>query len=144
MSINRELNPYVGRIVMACPFIDEVVDEGAIIIRRAFQRERTFRDRADPLAFCDNYLHERYRFSREGIAYICRLLSPHIANSTRRNKALTLHFAFLPAENFVHSWRCRQYQQSIGLPLCTNCVPVFKKMTQCVHHLPWPQSDLYY
>ncbi|XP_059369577.1 putative nuclease HARBI1 [Carassius carassius] len=76
---------------MACPFIDEVVDEGAIIIRRAFQRERTFRDRADPLAFSDYYLHERYRFSREGIAYICRLLlSPHIANSTRRNKALTV------------------------------------------------------
>ncbi|XP_059410707.1 putative nuclease HARBI1 [Carassius carassius] len=75
---------------MACPFIDEVVDEGAIIIRRAFQRERTFRDRADPLAFSDYYLHERYRFSREGIAYICRLLSPHITNSTRRNKALTV------------------------------------------------------
>ncbi|KAL1277160.1 hypothetical protein QQF64_023833 [Cirrhinus molitorella] len=32
---------------MACPFIDEVVDEGAIIVRRAFQRERTFRDRFD-------------------------------------------------------------------------------------------------
>ncbi|XP_051989756.1 putative nuclease HARBI1 [Xyrauchen texanus] len=72
---------------MACPFIDEVVDEGAIVLRRAFQRERTFRDRSDPLAFSDYYLHEQYRFSREGIAYICRLLSPHVANSTQRNKA---------------------------------------------------------
>ncbi|KAM9476030.1 putative nuclease HARBI1 [Clarias gariepinus] len=75
---------------MACPFIDEVVDEGAIVLRRAFQRERTFRDRSDPLAFNDSYLYERYRFSRDGIAYICRLLSPHIANKTRRNRALTV------------------------------------------------------
>lgn len=75
---------------MACPFIDEVVDEGAIVLRRAFQRERTFRDRSDPLAFNDSYLYERYRFSRDGIAYICRLLSPHIANNTRRNRALTV------------------------------------------------------
>ncbi|XP_053341020.1 putative nuclease HARBI1 [Clarias gariepinus] len=75
---------------MACPFIDEVVDEGAIVLRRAFQRERTFRDRSDPLAFNDSYLYERYRFSRDGIAYICRLLSPHVANKTRRNRALTV------------------------------------------------------
>ncbi|XP_059384602.1 putative nuclease HARBI1 [Carassius carassius] len=88
---------------MACPFIDEVVDEGAIIIRRAFQRERTFRDRADPLACSDYYLHERYRFSREGIAYICRLLSPHIANSTRRNKALTVQQTVCIALRFFAS-----------------------------------------
>lgn len=75
---------------MACPFIDEVVDEGAIVLRRAFQRERTFRDRSDPLAFNDSYLYERYRFSRHGIAYICRLLNPYIANNTRRNRALTV------------------------------------------------------
>lgn len=75
---------------MACPFIDEVVDEGAIVLRRAFQRERTFRDRSDPLAFNDSYLYERYRFSRDGIAYICRLLNPYIANNTRRNRALTV------------------------------------------------------
>lgn len=75
---------------MACPFIEEVVDEGAIVLRRAFQRERTFRDRSDPLAFNDSYLYERYRFSRDGIAYICRLLSPYIANNTRRNRALTV------------------------------------------------------
>lgn len=75
---------------MACPFIDEVVDEGAIVLRRAFQRERSFRDRSDPLAFNDSYLYERYRFSRDGIAYICRLLNPYIANNTRRNRALTV------------------------------------------------------
>lgn len=75
---------------MACPFIDEVVDEGAINMRRAFQRERTFRDRSDPLAFHYSYLYERYRFSRDGIVYICRLLSPHIANNTCRKTALTV------------------------------------------------------
>ena len=75
---------------MACPFIEEVVDEGAIVLWRAFRRDRTFRDRSDPLAFNDSYLYERYRFSRDGIAYICRLLSPYIANNTRRNRALTV------------------------------------------------------
>ncbi len=77
-------------LTMACPFIDEVVDEGAIIMRRAFQRERTFSHRSDPLAFHYSYLYERYRFSRNGIAYICRLLSQHIANNTCRKTALTV------------------------------------------------------
>ncbi len=90
---------------MACPFIDEVVDEGGLIIRRAFQRQRIFRDRSDPLAFPDSYLYERYRFSREGIVYICRLLRPYITHNSRRNKALTVpqmyeRFAFLRVEHF--------------------------------------------
>jgi len=47
--INRRLNSFPN-VTMACSFIDEVLDEGAIVLRRAFQRERTFRDRSDPLA----------------------------------------------------------------------------------------------
>lgn len=111
-------------LIMVCPFIDVVVDEGAIIIRRAFQRERIFRDRSDPLAFPDVNLHEPYRFSRKGIAYICRLLSPHIANSTHRNKGLTvpqtvcIAFTLHQWNIFVHSW---------SMLLCTDYTPVFKK-----------------
>ncbi len=88
---------------MACPFIDEVVDEGALIIRRAFQRHRIFRDRSDPLAFPDSYLYERDRFSREGIVYICRLLRPYITHNTRRNKALTVPQAVCIALRFFAS-----------------------------------------
>ncbi len=66
------------------------MDEGALIICRAFQRHRIFRDRSDPLAFPDSYLYERDRFSREGIVYICRLLRPYITHNTRCNKALTV------------------------------------------------------
>ncbi|KAF1385372.1 hypothetical protein PFLUV_G00107070 [Perca fluviatilis] len=59
---------------MACPFIDEVMDKEALILRRAFRRERFFRDRSDPLAFDDSHLYERYRFCGDGIRYLCRLL----------------------------------------------------------------------
>ncbi len=48
---------------MACPLLDDVVNEEVLILRRAFRHERDFRDRADPLAFSDEYLTERYRFS---------------------------------------------------------------------------------
>ncbi|CAB1349126.1 unnamed protein product [Coregonus sp. 'balchen'] len=44
-----------------------VVDEEALVLRRAFRRERVFRDRLDPLAFPDDHLYERYRFSADGI-----------------------------------------------------------------------------
>ncbi|KAM4610062.1 putative nuclease HARBI1 [Polymixia lowei] len=75
---------------MAAPFLREVpTDLGAVLIRRAFKRERVLRDRQDPLAKSDNFLVERYRFSREGIIYLTDLLKPHISNSTRRSNALT-------------------------------------------------------
>ncbi|KAK0138986.1 putative nuclease HARBI1 [Merluccius polli] len=48
---------------MACPFLEDVLDEEALILRRAFRHERIFRDRSEPLAFGDDYLIERYRFS---------------------------------------------------------------------------------
>ncbi|KAK0144956.1 putative nuclease HARBI1 [Merluccius polli] len=54
---------------MACPFLEDVLDEEALILRRAFRHERVFRDRSDPLAFGDDYLNERYRFS-DGLCYI--------------------------------------------------------------------------
>ncbi|XP_038842128.1 putative nuclease HARBI1 [Salvelinus namaycush] len=53
---------------MACPFVRDVVDEEALVLRRAFRRERVFRDRLDPLAFPDDHLYERYRFSADGIS----------------------------------------------------------------------------
>ncbi|XP_039663782.1 putative nuclease HARBI1 [Perca fluviatilis] len=75
---------------MACPFIDDVMDEEALILRRAFRRERFFRDRSDPLAFDDSHLYERYRFCGDGICYLCRLLGPKIQHRTSRSHALTI------------------------------------------------------
>lgn len=75
---------------MASPFLPNPVDISAQIVRRALGRERVFRDRQNPLTFPDTYLYERYRFSAEGISYICKLLEPHISNVTCRSHALTV------------------------------------------------------
>uniref|UniRef100_A0AAY5KER0 DDE Tnp4 domain-containing protein n=1 Tax=Esox lucius TaxID=8010 RepID=A0AAY5KER0_ESOLU len=63
----------VSPCTMACPFLNDVLDEEALIFRCAFKRERVFRDRSDPLAFPDEYLHERYRFTGDGIRYCVAL-----------------------------------------------------------------------
>ncbi|KAL7381546.1 hypothetical protein ABVT39_007573 [Epinephelus coioides] len=75
---------------MASPFVDAPVDLGARIIRGSLRRERVFRERTDPLAFPDDMLHERYRFSAEGIRYICALVDADIRNATKRSCALTM------------------------------------------------------
>ncbi|XP_071390028.1 putative nuclease HARBI1 [Centroberyx affinis] len=48
---------------MASPFIEDPVDLGARIVRGTLRRERVFRDWQNPLAFPDDFLYERYRFS---------------------------------------------------------------------------------
>lgn len=73
---------------MACPFLPEVEDEEALILRRALRRERVFRDRYDPFAFDDDWLYERYRFSGDGLRYICSLLGPRISHRTARSHAV--------------------------------------------------------
>ena len=52
--------------------------------------EKEFLARQNPLAFPDSYLYERYRFSAEGMSYLCELLEPHIKNLTRQIHALTV------------------------------------------------------
>ena len=75
---------------MASPFLRDPIEEGAILVRALFHRERVLRDRQDPFAHNDHYLYERYRFSRQGLIYLRDLLEPYIANSTRRSRALTV------------------------------------------------------
>ncbi|XP_033966949.1 putative nuclease HARBI1 [Pseudochaenichthys georgianus] len=75
---------------MASPFVDDTVELGARIVRGALRRERIFRERLNPLAFPEEYLYERYRFSSEGLTYLCQLLEPYIANATHRSCALTV------------------------------------------------------
>ncbi|XP_029952255.1 putative nuclease HARBI1 [Salarias fasciatus] len=76
---------------MACPFLNDPVDEGAALLRRELNigREVTIRPRIDVLAFPDSYLFERYRFTSESINYIHNLIRPHIRNITKRSHALT-------------------------------------------------------
>uniref|UniRef100_A0A8C5DIM1 Nuclease HARBI1 n=1 Tax=Gouania willdenowi TaxID=441366 RepID=A0A8C5DIM1_GOUWI len=76
---------------IACPFTDDVGihDEEALIIRRAMRRERVFRDRGDPFALPDNEIHERYKFSREGMLFLCALLLPHIEHRKEGTRALS-------------------------------------------------------
>ena len=75
---------------MAAPFLRDPVDEGAILVRLAFHTDRVIRDRQDPLSYTDEFLFERYRFSRQGLIYLQDLLGPYIANLTRRSRALTV------------------------------------------------------
>ena len=62
---------------MAAPFLRDPIDEGAILVRLAF-----YRDRQDPLPHHDDFLYERYRFCQQGIIYLQDLLEPFIANTT--------------------------------------------------------------
>lgn len=76
---------------MACPFDNDPVDEGAALLRRELniRREMIIRPRIDVLAFPDNYLFERYRFTSQSIIYIHNLIRPYISNITNRSHALT-------------------------------------------------------
>ncbi|XDV41969.1 hypothetical protein PO909_010738 [Leuciscus waleckii] len=73
---------------MACPFDDDPVDVEAQIIRGFFRRERVIRPRIDVFSFPNDYLKERYRFSKDSLIYLTHLLRPHIANVTNRGSAL--------------------------------------------------------
>ncbi|KAM6965924.1 putative nuclease HARBI1 [Tautogolabrus adspersus] len=75
---------------MASPFLENPVELGARIVRGSLRRARVFRDRQNPLAFPDDYLYERYRFSSEGMIYLCKLLEPYVASGTQRSRALTV------------------------------------------------------
>ena len=75
----------------------------------ARKSERIFRDRTDPLASHDDILYERYRFSAEGIRYICNLLEPYIGSATKRSRALTVaqtvcvSLRFFATGTYMHS-----------------------------------------
>ncbi|XP_056104451.1 putative nuclease HARBI1 [Rhinichthys klamathensis goyatoka] len=73
---------------MACPFEDDPVDVEAQIIRNLFRRERVIRPRIDVFSYPNEYLRERYRFSKESLIYLTKILKPYIANVTHRGLAL--------------------------------------------------------
>uniref|UniRef100_A0A3B3RIH0 Putative nuclease HARBI1 n=1 Tax=Paramormyrops kingsleyae TaxID=1676925 RepID=A0A3B3RIH0_9TELE len=70
-----------------------------------------FRDRQNPLAYPDDILHEMYKFSSEGIHYLCQLLGPEVSNSTRRSNALTIEHTVCLALRYFASG---QFMYSIG------------------------------
>ncbi|KAK0151191.1 hypothetical protein N1851_007671 [Merluccius polli] len=72
---------------MACPFENDPVDEGAALLHGELniRREMVIRPHIDVLAFPDNYLFERYRFTPQSIIYIHNLIRPYICNISNRN-----------------------------------------------------------
>ena len=98
--------------IIACPFIDNA-DEGAQIMQRAFTQpaQRVFRDRNNPLEFPDDFLWERYRFSRPSIVFLCSLLEPHIQKKTHRSQALTTVQSVCIALRF---FACGTFLYSVG------------------------------
>lgn len=51
---------------------------------------RVIRDWENSLVFTDDFLYTRYRFSLEGMAYLCQLLELSVASATRQSCALTV------------------------------------------------------
>ncbi|XP_028317285.1 putative nuclease HARBI1 [Gouania willdenowi] len=76
---------------MACPFLENPIDEGAKLLRRELniRREMIFKPRMNILSFPDKVLTERYRFTLESIRYLVDLIGPYISHRTRRGRALT-------------------------------------------------------
>ena len=73
---------------MACPFDERPVHIGAQIIR-GIHRERLIRPRLDIFAYPEDFLLERYRFSRKSLIYLKSLCQPYIANTTNRGPGLS-------------------------------------------------------
>ncbi|GLD68280.1 putative nuclease HARBI1 [Lates japonicus] len=91
--------------------LEDLVDIGARIVRGSLRRARVFRDKIsqNPLAYPDDVLYERYRFSSDGIQYLCYLLGPDVSNATCRSNALTveqtvcLGLRYLATGHFMYS-----------------------------------------
>ena len=128
---------------MAAPFLRDPVDQGAILVRLAFHVNRVLRDRQDPLFYTDEFLFERYRFSRQGLIYLQDLLGPYIANITRRSRALTvlqtlcIALRFFASGTFVYS-----VGDAENIGKAAACVAVRKvnlALNQLItYHVPWP------
>ena len=65
------------------------VERDDILFRRALRRERLFRDRSNPLDYLsDEELYQKYRFTREGMYFLCDLLQLDVRRPTNRSKAV--------------------------------------------------------
>ncbi|XP_040900533.1 putative nuclease HARBI1 [Toxotes jaculatrix] len=76
---------------MACPFLEDPIDEEARLIRRELRlrRARIFRPRLDTFSYPPDFLFERYCFSLQSLQYIHNLIRPLITHITHRGRALT-------------------------------------------------------
>ncbi|KAK0152091.1 putative nuclease HARBI1 [Merluccius polli] len=69
------------------------------------RRESVIRPRID-VAFPDNYLFERYRFTSQSIIYIHNLIRPYICNISNRSHALTSQQILCVALRFFANGSC--------------------------------------
>lgn len=96
-------------------FIDDPVEEDAAAIQRAFRppTPRVFGDGANPLAFPDEYLWERYRLNRPSVVYRCTLQGPRPSQTTQAKpwpqfSLSVLHRSSLPVGHYCSvgdAWR---------------------------------------
>ncbi|KAF7649813.1 hypothetical protein LDENG_00135680 [Lucifuga dentata] len=118
---------------MASPFFADPIDLGARIVRGSLQRE--FRDRIDPLAFYDDVLYERYRFSAE-VNKLCKLVEPYVRNATEWSCAFTV--AKLYASCCVFFFATGTYLHSVGdaehLGKNTVCHAICKVVVLSLNH----------
>lgn len=110
-------------------FIEDPVEEGAAVIQRAFRplTPRVFGDRANPLAFPDEYLWERYRLNRPSVVYQCTLQGPRLSKTTQAKpwpqfSLSVLHCSSLPVGHYSSvgdAWRytlpCNYSSTSLSL-----------------------------
>lgn len=96
-------------------FIEDPVEEGAAVIQRAFRppTQRVFRDEANPLAFPDEYLWERYQLNIPSVVYRCTLQGPRLSETTQAKpwpqfSLSVLHGGSLPVGHYSSvgdAWR---------------------------------------
>ncbi len=60
----------------------------ALYGERSLRKQRTFRDRGDPLAFSDGELIARYRLPKSELIMLLGLVEDDLRRSTNRNQAL--------------------------------------------------------
>ena len=71
---------------------------------RSLRRQRIFRDRLNPLDYLDdNQVHTKYRFSRQGILFLCDILEDKLRRPTNRSYALPVHLQVLTALSYFSS-----------------------------------------
>jgi hypothetical protein len=74
----------------------------AMIIERLLRRERVYRHRVNPLdIFSDSEIFMRYRFSRQGIVFLCNLLNDSIAPVTYRSQSIPVPIQILVTLRFL-------------------------------------------
>lgn len=91
--------------LLSLPCLDDMLDEEALILKNPFWHERLFGDRLDPVVFFDDYLHERYQFSGDGICLLVQTVGSSAHSwSVLHDISLQLACSYIKLE-MLKKWR---------------------------------------